>query len=116
MNRPYYWQYLENTDGVPSPAQITLITDQNQLEEDIKGEVVHFGSPRLNQIFQATKDLGSFVHMYERVSENLGTKTILTPWLGVNYKVSYYSDQTKEMLYSLGINLMTGEMKHSFQE
>lgn len=116
MNRPYYWQYIENTNIVPSPAQITLITDQNKLEEDIKGEVVHFGSPWLNQIFQATNDLGSFVHMYERVSGNPGSQPILTPWLGVNYKVSYYSDQTKEMLYSLGINLMTGEMKHSFQE
>jgi hypothetical protein len=116
MNRPFYWKYLENTDGVPNPAKLTFITDQNQLEEDIKGEVVHFGSPRLNQLFQTTKKLGSYVQMYERVLDNPKTKTILTPWLGVNYKVSYYSDQTKEMFYSLGINLITGNMIDSFQE
>ena len=34
----------------------------------------------------------------------------------MNYKISYYSDQTKEMLYSLGINLMTGNLMEEFQE
>ena len=116
MNRPYYWKYLESTNGEPNPAQLTLITDKNKLMEDgIKGEVVHFGSPRLSQLFQATKELGSFVQMYERVNK-FEKNTILTPWLGVNYKISYYSDQTKEMLYSLGINLMTGNLIEEFQE
>ena len=116
MNRPFYWQYVENTGGEPNPAQLTFITDQNRLVQDIKGEVVHFGSPRLNQLFQATKELGSFVHMYEQVKSQSESKTILTPWLGVNYKVSYYSDQTKETLYSLGINLMNGQLIDNFQE
>ena len=115
MNRPYYWHYLESTNGVPSPAQLTLITDQNKVEEDIKGEVVHFGSPRLSQLFLVTKELGSFVQMFEKVGE-FETKVILTPWLGVNYKVSYYSDQTKEMVYSLGINLIRGEVIEGFHE
>ena len=108
MNRPFYWKYLESTDGEPRSSTTTLITDKNKLVEDIKGEVVHFGSPRLSQLFQVTKEMGSFVQMYERVLDNLKRQTILTPWLGVNYKISYYSDQTKEILYSLGINLMTG--------
>ncbi|MET1014841.1 MAG: YqhG family protein [Paenisporosarcina sp.] len=116
MNRPFYWRYLESSGGEPNPAQITFISDQNKLVEDIKGEVIHFGSPRLNQIFQVTKELGAFVQMYERVSHPLETKTILTPWLGVNYLVSYYSDQTRETLYSLGINLMTGQIEDLFQE
>ncbi|MEK5070993.1 YqhG family protein [Sporosarcina sp. FSL K6-1508] len=116
MNRPFYWKYLESTDGVPCPAQLTFITDKNKLVEDIKGEVVHIGSPRLSQLFQVTKELGSFVQMYERVVNKHESQTILTPWLGVNYKVSYYSDQTKEILYSLGINLMTGEQLNGFQE
>ena len=67
MNRPFYWQYVEATDGEPNPAQITFITDQNRLEGKILGEVVHFGSPRLNQLFQATKELGAFVQMFEQV-------------------------------------------------
>ncbi|WP_391206766.1 YqhG family protein [Psychrobacillus sp. L4] len=115
MNRPYYWQYLESTNGVPSPAKLTLITDQNKLDEDIKGEIVHFGSPRLNQLFRVTKELGAFVQMFEKV-DKMETRVILTPWLGVNYKISYYSDQTKEILYSLGINLMTGVIQEGFQE
>lgn len=116
MNRPYYWKYLESTDGEPSPAQLTFITDKNRLVEDVKGEVIHFGSPRLSQLFEATKEMGSYVQMYERVADKLGTQTILTPWLAVNYKISYYSDQTKEILYSLGINLMTGQVNEGFQE
>ena len=116
MNRPFYWKYLESTNGVPCPAQITLITDKTQLVDDVKGEAIHFGSPRLSQLFQATNELGSFVQMYERIVNDIGPKTILTPWLGVNYKISYYSDQTKETLCSLGINLMTGHRIDGFQE
>lgn len=114
MNRPYYWQYLESTNGVPSPAQLTLITDQNKAGAGVKGEMVHFGSPRLNQLFQATRELGAFIQMYERVEEETQKRPILTPWLAVNYKVSYYSDQTKEMLHSFGINLMTGNIIEDF--
>ena len=50
-----------------------------------------------------------------RLTEKIGTQVILTPWLGVNYKISYCSDQTKEMLYSVGMNLMTGEVIDGFQ-
>jgi len=116
MNRPFYWRYQESIGSVPNPAQITFITNKNKLEEPITGEVVHFGSRRLAQLFQVTKELGSFVQMYEKVTDEFGANTILTPWLGVNYKVSYYSDQTKEMLYSLGLNLMNGEVINTFQE
>ena len=116
MNRPFHWQYIENINGVPDPAQITLITDQTKVSKNIKGEVVHFGSPRLSQLFQTTNELGAYVQMYERVENNVETRPILTPWLGVNYKVSYYCDRTKEMLHSLGINLMNGEVINGFQE
>ena len=114
MNRPYYWQYIESSGGEPAPAQLTLIADKTSLQEEIRGEIIHFGSPRLNLLFKATRELGSFVQMYE-ISER-ETNTILTPWLGVNYKVSYYCDQTKEMLHSLGVNLITGAVVEDFQE
>ncbi len=74
MNRPFYWHYLESTNGVPCPAQITLITDKNKLVDDVKGEVVHFGSPRLSQLFQTIKEQGSFVLMYEKISGKLNHK------------------------------------------
>ena len=115
MNRPFYWQYVEATNGEPSPAQVTFITDQNGLEEKILGEIIHFGSPRLSQLFQVTKELGAFVQMFEKIDEHHSTP-LLTPWLGVNYKVSYCSDRKKEMLFSFGINLLTGEIIEDFQE
>lgn len=114
MNRPYYWQYVETTGGVPSPAQLTLITDQTKMKENIKGELVHFGSPRLSQLFKVTHEMGAFIQMFEQMEVAI-KRPILTPWLGVNYKISYYSNQTKEMLYSLGINLMNGSILTDFQ-
>lgn len=115
MNRPFYWQYVEATNGEPNPAQVTFITDQNTMSAKVIGEVVHFGSPRLNQIFQATRELGAFVQMFQKVDAGIG-QVLLTPWLGVNYKVSYCCDRKKEMLYSFGINLLTGTINNNFHE
>lgn len=112
MNRPFYWQYIEATNGTPYPAQLTLITDQNNAPENMRGEIIHFGSMRLKQLFKATKELGGIVQMYE----NVYTQSTLTPYFGVNYKVSYYCDQTKESIYSFGINLLTGSIYEDFQE
>ncbi|MFC5602815.1 YqhG family protein [Sporosarcina koreensis] len=116
MNRPFYWKYLDSTGDEPNPAQLTLITDKSRLTESIAGEVVHYGSPRLNQLFRVTRELGSFVQMYEKAGGGTGGQTILTPWVGVNYKITYSSDRTREILYSLGINLINGMIIKDFQE
>ena len=92
-----------------------MITNHNEVNVDIKGEIVHFGSYRLNQLFQVTRELGTYVQMFENVDPS-ETQTILTPFLGINYKVSYYCDRTKEMLYSLGINMMTGQIIDNFHD
>ncbi|ARF13918.1 YqhG family protein [Sporosarcina ureae] len=115
MNRPFYWRYIESVNETPNPAQLTLITDMQQLHNGMKGEIIHLGSPRLHQLFQVTKEMGQFVKMYEHI-EDTSEQLILTPWVGVNYKVSFTSHQTKEMLYSVGINLMTGAVVKEFQE
>lgn len=115
MNRPFYWRYIESVNETPNPAQLTLITDMEQVQHGMKGEVIHLGSPRLHQLFRVTKEMGQFVKMYERLVE-VNKQMVLTPWVGVNYKVSFISHQTKEMLYSLGINLMTGAVVKDFQE
>lgn len=114
MNRPFYWQYIESTGGEALPAQLTLITNQRELDQKVIGEVIHFGSPRLTQLFEVTKEMGSFICMYEQGNES--KEEVLTPWLSVNYKVSYQSHRTKEAVYSLGMNLMTGEVFKEFQE
>ncbi|WP_418895906.1 YqhG family protein [Sporosarcina cyprini] len=116
MNRPFYWSYVESTGGEPNPAKLTLITDKTRMGLNIPGEVVHYGSPRLNQLFQVAKERGAFVQLFENVDNQTGAQTVLTPWLGVNYKITYSSDRTKEMLYSLGMNLMTGAIMDGFHE
>lgn len=116
MNRPFYWKYVESTGGEANPAQLTLITNKNRLVESIAGEVVHYGSPRLNQLFRVTKEVGSYAQMYEKPVNVTGSQTTLTPWVGVNYKITYSSHRTQETLYSLGINLMTGMIINGFQE
>jgi len=114
MNRPFYWHYLEKTGGIPNPAIITLITNPKEAPEDVKGELIHFGSPRLHQIFQATKELSSYVRMYEK---NLQlTKTALYPWLVLNIRVSYQCDLKKDVLYSIGLQLINGYMKENFHD
>ncbi|MCL1697994.1 YqhG family protein [Lysinibacillus sp. BPa_S21] len=115
MNRPFYWQYVEATNSEANPAQVTFITNQTASTGNLYGEAIHFGSPRMNQLFQATRELGAYVQLFEKVDNAIG-QVILTPWLGVNFKVSYCCDQTKEMLYSFGINLLTGIIKEEFQE
>lgn len=112
MNRPFYWRYVESVGETPSPMRLMLITDLAKFTEGMKGEVVHIGSPRLHQLFRVTREMGSFVKMYERVSG----ESVLTPWLGVNVKISYKSHQTKEVLHSLGMNLLTGAVFQEFQE
>lgn len=112
MNRPFYWKYIESTDGEPNPMQLTFITDQEYVKKGIGGEIVNYGSPRLTQLFRVTKELGAFVKMFQGVKSG----ATLTPWLCVNYKVSYKCNLAKEMLYSLGINLMTGELEDRFHE
>lgn len=116
MNRPFYWQYIEATNSPPNPARLNLITDRTKIQNQFMGEIIHFGSGRLHQIFKATKELGSFVKMYQHGNGNEGKQQMLTPYFCVNYKVSYYCDQTKEVIYSLGINLINGEIEDNFHE
>ncbi|WP_246945977.1 YqhG family protein [Bacillus pinisoli] len=118
MNRPFYWHYLEKTGGTPNPAQLAFITNPAQSRSDVKGEVIHFGSPRLHQIFQSTKKLAGFIRMYEQVKQTnfQQNSTPLHPWLGLNMKISYQSDQTRDVILSVGLNLINGMIIDHFQD
>ncbi|MFY4776289.1 YqhG family protein [Metabacillus sp. RGM 3146] len=115
MNRPFYWHYLEKTGGIPNPMPLTLITDKEKTDSSIKGEFIHFGSPRLHQIFQANQKLGGFIRLYEQTKPSSGN-TPLHPWLGVNVQVSYQCDMKKDVLYSIGLHLISGAMSEQFQD
>ncbi|MBM6617308.1 YqhG family protein [Bacillus suaedaesalsae] len=118
MNRPFYWHYLEKTGGQPNPMKLTLITDQNKVTNDLKGEVIHFGSPRLHQIFQSTNKLASYIRLYEHVKPSMirNGNLPLHPWLGMNLKITYQCDQTRDVILSIGLNLINGMIIDHFQE
>src|SRR3954464_8961723 len=80
MNRPFYWHYLEKTGGIPNPMRLTFITNQDAAPENMKGEIIHFGSPRLHQIFASTKKLASYMRLYEN-HRHQNRQTPLLPWL-----------------------------------
>lgn len=112
MNRPYYWQYIKSTGEKASPAQLTFITNPEEIQHTIKGEAMHIGAPRFQQIANVIQRAGAYVRLYE---ENQSGRQ-LTPWLNMNYKVSYCCHQQKEHLYSIGMNLMTGEVLQHFYD
>ncbi|MDM5298715.1 YqhG family protein [Bacillus pumilus] len=116
MKRPFYWHWLEKTGGVPEPRQLTLITDQQKAGTQVEGEFVHFGSPRLFQIFEAVKQQGRFIRLYEKVKPLTKKQIALEPWLGLNVKISYHADRKKDKLLSLGLHLIRGEIIEQFQE
>lgn len=113
MNRPFYWHYLEKTGGTPRPMTLTLITNQSS---DEKGEFVHFGAPRLHQIFSSTKKLASSIRLFEDVQTNFQQQYSLHPWLCLNIKISYQCDRKKHRLLSLGLHLVSGAVVDDFHQ
>ncbi|MCQ6278078.1 YqhG family protein [Bacillus sp. EB600] len=115
MNRPFYWHYLEKTGGVPNPMQLTFITDHKTAPDSIKGETVYFGSPRLHQIFQSTKNLAGYIRLYEN-HNHPNKQTSLLPWLCLNIKISYQCDRKRDVFKSIGLQLITGKMVEDFHD
>lgn len=115
MNRPFYWHYLEKTGGIPNPMQLTLITDHKEAPDSLKGETIHFGSPRLHQIFQSTKNLASYIRLYEN-HHFTNQQTPLYPWLCLNLKISYQCDRKRDIFRSIGLQLITGQMVEDFHD
>ncbi|WP_100488260.1 YqhG family protein [Sporolactobacillus pectinivorans] len=110
MNRPFYWHYIKQTGGVPETATLLLRTDEKS--ED--GELIYFGSPRLHQIFEATKKLAPFVRMYQETG--IHSSTALEPWLCINMKISEQCDLKRDRLFSAGLQLINGTLIEGFHE
>lgn len=115
MNRPFYWHYLEKTGGIPNPMRLTFITDKENAPENIKGENIHFGSPRLHQILESTKNLASYIRLYEQ-HRHSNRRTPLLPWLCLNVKISYQCDRKRDIFTSIGLQLINGQMVENFQD
>ncbi|WP_147533943.1 YqhG family protein [Bacillus marasmi] len=116
MNRPFYWHYLEKTGGTPNPMKLTFITNTQLAPKDLKGENIHFGSPRLHQIFKSTKSLAGYIRLYEDHNLSSGQNTALYPWLGLNIKISYQCDRKRDIFQSIGLQLINGMMVTDFHQ
>lgn len=116
MNRPFYWTYLEKTGGIPKPMKITFITDQDKAPAHVKGEFIHFGAPRLHQLFKTTRKLAAYIRLYENPVIKTGQNVPLHPWLNVNLKISYCSDRKMDVFRSFGLNLINGSLIDNFVE
>lgn len=106
MNRPFYWQYMESIRQSGEPLQITFITDMKHRKED--GEWIHFGMPRLSQIYGHLQQSSQFIRLFEKLQVDINT--LLQPWLVVNCIIVYKGKQLKEELLTIGLNLINGKM------
>src|SRR5690625_4444033 len=110
MNRPFYWQYVEATGNPGQPMELIFKLDPT-LD---KGEWIHYGSPRFQQICTHLKKSSKFTQQYEMI--NVNTNTMLHPWLLINFCITYEGKQIKEELMSIGLNLINGTVIFDMME
>jgi len=110
MNRPFYWQYIEAMGNVGQPMELHFKLDPTM----DKGEWIHFGSPRFQQICTLLKKTSKFTQLYEIV--NVNKNTMLQPWLLTNFCITYEGKQIKEELLSIGLNLINGTIIFDMME
>jgi hypothetical protein len=115
-NRPFYWTYVERLNLDPQPMYMTFVFQRTALPADVRGEDISFGSPRLQQFFASAQRRGRYIRLYEQhsVTPSNATHSALSPWLGINYKISFICDRKKDRLLSLGINLIHGQIYEEF--
>ncbi|WP_059053922.1 YqhG family protein [Paenibacillus senegalimassiliensis] len=85
----------------------------------IQREELTFGSPRLGQIFEATRRGGRYVYLFEETAPRQRLSLLpaaYEPWLGVCFKVEFSCDMKREELHNYGISLLSGKLDESFQE
>lgn len=112
MNRPFYWHYIEKMSGIPSPMRLSFETDSTARKSK-QTELIHYGSPRLHQLFSFAMTKGKYGHFYESVEE-VTTTNSLKPWMALNGKLIYQCHRKKEQFFSIGLNLINGEMLNDF--
>lgn len=119
LNRPLYWMYVERMGLEPQPSHYCFIFDAENPPQNLKGEYLFYGSPRFTQLLNSAKKHGQFVRLYQEPDANeLITRQSkpYTPWLLVNYFVSYICDRKKDRIFQLGIHLQTGEIRNQFYQ
>ncbi|MNO16663.1 Bacterial protein YqhG [compost metagenome] len=83
----------------------------------IQQEELVFGSPRLKQIFAASRQGGRCVYLFENPGQRQRMTLISAayePWLGVCFKIEFWCDMKREELHFYGISLLTGRVDEGF--
>ncbi|MFU0791485.1 YqhG family protein [Virgibacillus proomii] len=112
MNRPFYWHYIKKMGYPGDPMQLTLITNPHKRDE--KGEWIHFGSPRLQQIIRYLQENEKYTKLFQQITPIVHTP--LYPWLVTNIKISYKGKYKRDELFSIGLNLINGTMKSDMMQ
>jgi hypothetical protein len=130
--RSYYWGFVERVGIEPETLTYCFVFDpmNNSLEAPIvagpgawaaatriQRHEVSFGSRRLEQVFQAVRNKGRWLNLFENPPTNAarGQPPIgYSTWLGINYKLELICDMKRSELHSLGISLNTGEIVEHF--
>jgi hypothetical protein len=117
-NRPFYWSWVEKMNIPPQPMVLTFAFAPEKAPEGVRAEHLFFGSGRLQQMFQSTRKHGRFVCMYEQHPQSPAggqrRSHPLTPWLGVNLKISLLCDKKRDILLYLGVNLHQPRIAQDF--
>ena len=85
----------------------------------ITREDLHYGSRRLDQLFDSAKSNGSYVCLFQEPDKRSAHplhSTAYTAWLGVNLKVEFACDMKREEIHSYGISLATGQCVDKFHD
>ncbi|UFJ42947.1 YqhG family protein [Brevibacillus humidisoli] len=120
-NRPFYWSWVEKMNIPPQPMIITFTFEPDQKPEGFRSEYLHFGSGRLDQIFQSARRHGRFVCLFEQADTRLSGRrgaerrsAPLVPWLNLNIKISFVCDKKRDVLLSFGVNLHQSRISCNF--
>ncbi|MCQ6563132.1 YqhG family protein [Paenibacillus mendelii] len=92
----------------------TLNTNVRVPREDL-----HYGSRKLEQLFESAKANGSYLCLFQEPDKKNShplQSTAYTAWLGVNYKVEFACDMKREELHSFGVSLATGQCAEQFYD
>ncbi|MBW7474331.1 YqhG family protein [Paenibacillus oenotherae] len=85
----------------------------------IPKEELHYGSRKLEQLFESARCGGSYVCLFQEPDKR-GThpfhSTPYTAWLGVNMKIEFACDMKREEFHSFGVSLTTGQCAEGFHE
>src|SRR5699024_11940244 len=105
------WHYTEWMKQEGTPKEITV---QTSFTEEKRLDWITVASPTFDKIIAFLKQKNQYIHLYERVETT--EKTLLQPWLLINFSIVYEGIQKREEIISIGLNLMNGAYQIDMME